>query len=291
MQPAQQPRSAFQGRARTIGGQAEPVAEAAEPATRAASDAPGAPVIHTITFYLNGIFTVDNGTPVLPPTDHLWAHACHVSVYALPLASYLILRYSITPAQEDDLNGPAQGAYPPEPQGPIQDLACLPARMVRWQSRRQIPRHACIQEHAQSNFTDVWSKALRKAEDKAVTRSGASSRQFVQMCLLPWLIQRTGMTTCSLPTFRRQAHCLVCMATGPPRRVADPENMDFLESLNRGQCPRELEPPNRGTPINVNLLRKEEEWSEPEKPRYVAFSGSGRTLAGEPMSSTPHFAC
>ena len=134
-------------------------------------------------------------------------------------------------------------------------------------------------------------KPFAKQRTRQSPRSGASSRQFVQMCLLPWLIQRTGMTTCSLPTFRRQAHCLVCMATGPPRRVADPENMDFLESLNRGQCPRELEPPNRGTPINVNLLRKEEEWSEPEKPRYVAFSGSGRTLAGEPMSSTPQIAC
>ncbi len=83
------------------------------------------------------------------------------------------------------------------------------------------------------------------------------------------------------PSALQISDVLAIERAGPPRQVTDAENMDFIESLNRGQCPRELEPPNRGTPINVNLLRKEEEWSEPAKPRYVAFSGSGRTLAGE----------
>jgi hypothetical protein len=33
--------------------------------------------------------------------------------------------------------------------------------------------------------------------------------------------------------------------------------------------------------VNINLVRKtEENWVEPPEPKYVAFSGSGRTLGG-----------
>lgn len=53
--------SAFQGRARTLAGGAEPAAEVSEPEASAASSNPNAPVVHTITFYQNGIFTVDDG--------------------------------------------------------------------------------------------------------------------------------------------------------------------------------------------------------------------------------------
>ena len=31
-------------------------------------------------------------------------------------------------------------------------------------------------------------------------------------------------------------------------------------------------------PVHVNLVRRDEDYVEPEKPKYVAFSGSGRTL-------------
>ncbi|KAJ9527887.1 hypothetical protein QJQ45_005536 [Haematococcus lacustris] len=91
---------------------------------------------------------------------------------------------------------------------------------------------------------------------------------------------------------------------GPARRVDDPANMAFISSISKasarqpleqsaslpmpahsicriveaGECPEELEPPVRGTPITVNLVRSEQEYKEPEKPKYTAFVGSGRTL-------------
>ncbi len=34
-----------------------------------------------------------------------------------------------------------------------------------------------------------------------------------------------------------------------------------------GECPRELDPGNSSTPITVNLLRKDEDYKEPEKPK------------------------
>ena len=50
----------FSGRARTLGADAAP-----EPAPAAAAAAPQVPeqTVHTITFYTNGIFTVDDGEP------------------------------------------------------------------------------------------------------------------------------------------------------------------------------------------------------------------------------------
>lgn len=38
--------------------------------------------------------------------------------------------------------------------------------------------------------------------------------------------------------------------------------------------------------MDVNLLRRDEDWSEPDKPKYAAFQGSGRTLAGPSTSSS-----
>ena len=51
---------AFSGRARTLASDAAP-----EPAPAAAAAAPQVPeqAVHTITFYTNGIFTVDDGAP------------------------------------------------------------------------------------------------------------------------------------------------------------------------------------------------------------------------------------
>lgn len=67
---------------------------------------------------------------------------------------------------------------------------------------------------------------------------------------------------------------------GPPRRVDDPANADFVDSIGRGECPSELDPGPGGAPVTVNLLRRDAEYSEPPKPKYVAFAGSGQTLAG-----------
>ncbi|KAK3280072.1 Plant UBX domain-containing protein 4 [Cymbomonas tetramitiformis] len=65
---------------------------------------------------------------------------------------------------------------------------------------------------------------------------------------------------------------------GPLRSMEDPANRPFLESIEKGECPRELEPGKPTIPVHVNLVRKGEDWTAPPTPKYVAFSGSGRTL-------------
>jgi UBX domain-containing protein 1 len=72
---------------------------------------------------------------------------------------------------------------------------------------------------------------------------------------------------------------------GPLRRLDDPANAPFLDSINKAECPRELEPADRNTPVHVNLVRKEEDWQAPPEPKYVAFKGTGRTL-GSTSEST-----
>ncbi|XXG83793.1 hypothetical protein AAC387_Pa10g1469 [Persea americana] len=64
---------------------------------------------------------------------------------------------------------------------------------------------------------------------------------------------------------------------GPLRRLDDPENAPFLESIRKSECPKELEPADRRAPVHVNLVRKEGNYPEPEK-QYVPFQGVGRTL-------------
>ena len=67
---------------------------------------------------------------------------------------------------------------------------------------------------------------------------------------------------------------------GPARRMDDPANMRFIESIGRGECPEELEAEARGADVTVNLVKKDEDYQEPEKPKYNAFQGQGRTLDG-----------
>ncbi|XP_027086125.1 plant UBX domain-containing protein 4-like [Coffea arabica] len=81
---------------------------------------------------------------------------------------------------------------------------------------------------------------------------------------------------------------------GPLRRLDDPENAPFLESIRRSECPKELEPADRRSQVSVNLTRREENYPEPEK-RHVPFQGVGRTLGStssavevpEPTVSAP----
>ncbi|KAL9255112.1 Plant UBX domain-containing protein [Drosera capensis] len=70
---------------------------------------------------------------------------------------------------------------------------------------------------------------------------------------------------------------------GPLRSLDDPANESFLESIRKSDCPKELEPANRATPVHVNLIRRVENFPEPER-RASPFQGVGRTLGG---SSTP----
>ncbi|KAL6329896.1 hypothetical protein AAG906_039811 [Vitis piasezkii] len=64
---------------------------------------------------------------------------------------------------------------------------------------------------------------------------------------------------------------------GPLRRLDDPENASFLESIKKSEWPEEFEPADRRTAVNVNLVRKNEKFIEPEKP-HPPFQGVGRTL-------------
>ncbi|XP_031472779.1 plant UBX domain-containing protein 4-like [Nymphaea colorata] len=71
---------------------------------------------------------------------------------------------------------------------------------------------------------------------------------------------------------------------GPLRRLDDPENAPFLESIRKSECPKELEPANRRTAVHVNLIRKDEDCPVQEKP-HVPFQGVGRTLGSASGSS------
>lgn len=70
---------------------------------------------------------------------------------------------------------------------------------------------------------------------------------------------------------------------GAPRHMDDPANLDFINSVSRGECPRELDPGNSSVDVTVNMLRAEEDYV---MPKYVAFSGSGRTLGGSSGASS-----
>ncbi|KAJ8761185.1 hypothetical protein K2173_001241 [Erythroxylum novogranatense] len=71
---------------------------------------------------------------------------------------------------------------------------------------------------------------------------------------------------------------------GPLRRLDDPENASFLESIRRSECPKELDPADKRSLVHVKLIRRDEECPEPEKQQLAPFQGIGRTLGS---SSTP----
>lgn len=51
---------------------------------------------------------------------------------------------------------------------------------------------------------------------------------------------------------------------GPARDVNDPANLDFITSISNGECPAELDPGSNAIPVNVNLIRKEEDYVAPK---------------------------
>ncbi|GAM18783.1 hypothetical protein SAMD00019534_019580, partial [Acytostelium subglobosum LB1] len=75
---------------------------------------------------------------------------------------------------------------------------------------------------------------------------------------------------------------------GPLRRFDDPQNREFLEAINRGVVPKELEAkaPQHQYQLQIVLVdNRKQEYVEPPKPKYVAFSGGGQAL-GSGSSST-----
>lgn len=77
---------------------------------------------------------------------------------------------------------------------------------------------------------------------------------------------------------------VIARRTGEPREIADPANRPFMESIGRGECPQELEPPSRDLPVSVNLVRSRADYTPPARPAYTAFHGTGRTLAGASLA-------
>ncbi|KAL6990726.1 Plant UBX domain-containing protein 4 [Sarracenia purpurea var. burkii] len=73
---------------------------------------------------------------------------------------------------------------------------------------------------------------------------------------------------------------------GPLRRMDDPENEPFLESIRKSECPIELEPADRRSSVHVNLIKRNENCPEPEK-RHIPFQGVGRTLGGSTTPAAP----
>ncbi|KAF7840587.1 plant UBX domain-containing protein 4-like [Senna tora] len=82
---------------------------------------------------------------------------------------------------------------------------------------------------------------------------------------------------------------------GPLRRLDDPENASFLEvsdafrvclgiSIKKSECPKELEPADKRSSVNVNLIRRTEKYPQPEK-RHAPFQGVGRTLGSSSTSA------
>ncbi|KAK1423962.1 hypothetical protein QVD17_19273 [Tagetes erecta] len=64
---------------------------------------------------------------------------------------------------------------------------------------------------------------------------------------------------------------------GPLRRLDDPQNASFLESIRKSECPEELKSATGRVPTQVSLVRRLEEYPV-QKQRRAAFVGVGRTL-------------
>ncbi|GMF19724.1 unnamed protein product [Phytophthora fragariaefolia] len=66
---------------------------------------------------------------------------------------------------------------------------------------------------------------------------------------------------------------------GAYRARADPANRPFLEALERGHVPQELEGETRGEPVEISLVDKRaEDYVAPAPPAYTAFSGEGQSM-------------
>lgn len=89
-------------------------------------------------------------------------------------------------------------------------------------------------------------------------------------------------------TFYRQGFVV---GEGPLRSYADPANHAFLKDVEEGYVPRELEAEAAGRELETELVDcKNEDYKEPEKPKYNAFGGSGHSLSsnsGASSSSAP----
>ncbi|CAI0430634.1 unnamed protein product [Linum tenue] len=122
------------------------------------------------------------------------------------------------------------------------------------------------------------SGAVQRPEDSSA-RSSSASRSFTGTGRL--LTGETVPTSAQPPESVNHTITLwrngFTVNDGPLRRLNDPANADFLESVQRSECPRELEPADRRTKVHLALVRRDENYAEPAK-KKPAFQGVGRTL-------------
>lgn len=71
---------------------------------------------------------------------------------------------------------------------------------------------------------------------------------------------------------------------GPLRAFDDPANAAFLQEINRGFVPKEMEEPGIGN-VSIDLIDKKDTNYEPPKPGIVPFSGGGNRLGSVAESS------
>ncbi|DBA04317.1 TPA: hypothetical protein N0F65_002079 [Lagenidium giganteum] len=66
---------------------------------------------------------------------------------------------------------------------------------------------------------------------------------------------------------------------GPYRLRSDPANRPFLEAIERGVVPRELEGESQNEQVDISLVdKRHEDFKAPPAPAYTAFSGQGQTM-------------
>jgi UBX domain-containing protein 1 len=74
---------------------------------------------------------------------------------------------------------------------------------------------------------------------------------------------------------------------GPLRTYDDPANGPFLQDINRGVAPAELEAGAGGRPVQVNLVDKKHENYKPPPKVLTPFAGAGQRLGSTTGSATP----
>ncbi|TKY57020.1 Plant UBX domain-containing protein 5 [Spatholobus suberectus] len=135
-----------------------------------------------------------------------------------------------------------------------------------------------IFDHARQAAVDVPSENPRNSSR---SRSFSGTARLLSGETVPSAPQRVEEVTHTV-TFWRNGFSV---NDGPLRRLDDPQNAPFLESIKKSECPKELEPTDRRTSVHVNLTRRDEEYPEPVEPRHRPFQGVGRTLGSTSSSN------
>ena len=65
---------------------------------------------------------------------------------------------------------------------------------------------------------------------------------------------------------------------GEPRNLEDPANAQFIRYIMNGHVPPEILSIDPMAPVNINLVRRGEDYVPPAKPKYRAFEGDGHSL-------------